>query len=123
MFSFFDEYTDNGIVLLPAQNEVNAGINRVAEFFKANKIKIFNTCRNLIDELEKYHWSEAKETSNGVLEPKVFKSYDHACDCLRYLVMSRYEPTVQRKAPIKDFSEEYFRLMEERLEAQDVGLL
>lgn len=120
MFSFFDEYTDHGMILIPAQNEVSAGINRVAEFFKAKKIKIFKTCVNLIDELSKYHWSDEKETSSGVLEPKVFKSYDHACDCLRYLVMSRFEKSLADKKPIKNYTEDYFTKMEEQYEEQNV---
>lgn len=91
MFSLFDEYAENGIHMMAAQNDVNAGINRVAEYFKAGKINIFRNCHNLIRELERYHWSDEKETSNGMLQPKPFKSNDHACDCLRYLVMSRFE--------------------------------
>lgn len=114
MFSLFDEYRDNGIYIIPAQNDVNAGINRVAEYFKAGKVKIFSTCKNLIDELKKYHWSEEKETSGGVLEPKPFKSYDHACDCLRYLVMSRVEGSKPEPKKIVRFSEADFERMEEQ---------
>lgn len=114
LFSLFDEYLDNGISLIPAQNEVNAGINRVAEFFKAGKIKIFSNCKNLIHELERYHWSEERETNQGVLEPKPYKSLDHLCDCLRYLVMSRFESSRPQEKAIKKFSEKYFERMEEQ---------
>lgn len=114
LFSLFDEYLDNGISLIPAQNEVNAGINRVAEFFKAGKIKIFSNCKNLIHELERYHWSEERETNQGVLEPKPYKSLDHLCDCLRYLVMSRFESSRPQEKAIKKFSEQYFERMEEQ---------
>lgn len=89
LYSLFNEYRDNGIVAYPAENDVDAGINRVGEMFKAGKIKIFNTCRNLIYELERYHWSEEKETRTGFLKPKPYKSEDHLCDCLRYIVMAR----------------------------------
>lgn len=117
LFSFFDEFNDNGIFPVNAQNEVNAGINRVAEYFKANRIKIFSNCKNLIQELERYHWAEERETMLGIAEPKPFKSFDHACDCLRYLVMSRSKTEAQKKPmtyeestqimiePFKDFVE------------------
>ena len=114
MFSLFDEYRDNGIDLIPAQNDVNAGINRVAEYFKRGKIKIFNTCRNLIHELERYHWSEERETTSGIISPKPYKSLDHACDCLRYLVMSRQEGSVQEAKKIVAGSEADFERMEEQ---------
>ena len=113
LFSFFDEYSDNGMYLLPAQNDL-AGINRVAEYFKSNRIKIFNHCKNLVYELERYHWSEERETNLGILEPKPYKSLDHLCDCLRYLVMAREEPSKLPKEPVKLFSVEHFERMEKQ---------
>lgn len=89
LYSLFDEFSDNGVYTICAENDVDAGINRVAEYFKAGKIRIFNTCRNLLAEIERYHWSEERETVSGVMKPKPYKAFDHAVDCLRYLVMSR----------------------------------
>lgn len=114
LFSLFDEYLDGGVSIIPAQNDVNPGINRVAEYFKANKIKIFKTCKNLIAEIEKYHWSEERETVLGVSEPKPYKSFDHACDCLRYLVMSRQTASRPEPKKITRFSEADFERMEEQ---------
>lgn len=114
-FSIFDEYADNGIQLIAAQNDVNAGINRVAEYFKAGKIRIFNRCKNLIYELERYHWSEEKETSSGIVTPKPYKSLDHACDCLRYLVMSR---TPGSDKPVVKVFKGYTDSILERMEEQ-----
>lgn len=119
-FSLFDEYADNGINLVPAQNDVTAGINRVAEYFKSGKIRIFKNCKNLIYELERYHWSESRETSQGVIDPKPYKSLDHLCDCLRYLVMSRFEASKQEPKPVKRFSVEDFERMErQQFQEQD----
>ncbi len=89
LYSLFDEFSENGVYPNAAENDVDAGVNRVAEVFKRKKIKIFNTCRNLIAELERYHWSEERETVTGVTKPKPYKVFDHAVDCLRYIVMSR----------------------------------
>lgn len=93
LYSLFDEYADNGIRPEPAENDVEMGINRVAEYLKQNKIKIFATCKNLIYEIERYHWSEERETVAGVMKPKPYKKEDHAVDCLRYLVASRFSKT------------------------------
>ncbi len=89
LYSIYDEYVDNGIVCLLGENDVNSGINRVAEHFKGNKIRIFKTCKNLIYELQRYHWSEERETVNGMSKPRPFKHLDHATDVLRYLIASR----------------------------------
>lgn len=119
MFSLFDEYAEHGMHMRAAQNDVTAGINRVAEYFKAGKIKIFSNCHNLIRELERYHWSEEKETSNGVLEPKPFKSMDHLCDCLRYLVMSRSEAKPLNQVKIVKNSAAWFLRAHELQEQQE----
>jgi PBSX family phage terminase large subunit len=101
LYSLYDEYGDNGIYPIVAENDVEAGINRVAEYFKQGKLKIFSTCKNLIFELERYHWADERETVFGMMKPKPFKSLDHACDCLRYLIMSRPQigKPEQRTAP------------------------
>lgn len=91
LYNFFDEFRDQNIHPHPAHNAVMAGINHTAQFLKTGKIKIFSGCKNLINELEKYHWSEERETTAGVMEPRPYKAFDHLCDCLRYLVMSRIE--------------------------------
>lgn len=107
LYSFFDEYGEGGIFPSPAQNDVNSGINRVAEYFKLGKIKIFSGCHNLIKELERYHWSEERETTLGISSPKPYKSLDHACDCLRYLVMSRFHGQ-EALVPMKENTETDF---------------
>ena len=101
LYSLFDEYGDNGIYARPGENDVDAGINRVAEYFKTNRIKIFSTCTNLIWELERYHYSESKETIHGDIKAKPFKKDDHLVDCLRYMVMARPQKSQKdgRKAP------------------------
>lgn len=89
MYSLYDEYRDYGIVAYPAEHDVNAGINRVGEQFKAKTIKIFSTCTKLIWELERYHWAESKESIKGEVLAKPYKKNDHAVDAMRYIVMHR----------------------------------
>lgn len=102
LFSLFDEFADNGVYPITAENDVFAGINRVAEYFKSGRIRIFSGCKNLIAELERYHWSEERETISGIIQPKPYKAYDHAVDALRYLVMSRASGVSEPKPRSKD---------------------
>ena len=107
LYSLYNEYADNGINATPGENDVEAGINRVAEYFKSGKIKIFKTCKNLVYEIERYHWSEERETVSGIMKPKPFKSMDHLCDCLRYLVMSRSQNAMKPQPKIAKGSVAY----------------
>lgn len=89
LYSLYDEYDEYGINPVDGENDVDAGINRVGEYFKQNKISIRNNCKNLMWEIDRYHWAEERETIAGVMRPRPFKDKDHLCDCLRYLAMSR----------------------------------
>lgn len=85
--------------LIPANNEVSTGIDRVKSYLKISernnkpRLYIFDTCTNLIDELVKYRWKELAPgqaaTANQKEEPT--KKDDHAADALRYAIMSRPE--------------------------------
>ncbi len=119
LYSIFDEYLEYGIYASPAENDVDAGINRVAEFFKKGKIKIFSTCKNLIYELERYHWSEERETRTGILKPMPFKSVDHAVDCLRYLVMSRPIKPIKDTSPKIEKGSVAYEMQKDELEAKN----
>lgn len=85
------EYLKNGVPVVLANNDILAGIHRVASKFKKHpdgtpKLVISERCEHLIDELTSYRW--AKNTSSGKNEPEKPHPYkDHAPDALRYLIM------------------------------------
>lgn len=93
------EHLPRDLALLPAKNDVEAGIDRVKTFFKVSektgrpRLFIFEGCKNLLDELAEYRWEEQTtaqiEKRNRKEAPRKYK--DHACDALRYAVMSRPE--------------------------------
>lgn len=113
-WSILEEYEDQGIFAVPANNEKLGGINRVREFlridlkrknpktgtFGAPKLYIFANCVNLIDELPQYQWKRMRGLSarNAPEVPRDFN--DHACDALRYIIMSRFPPP--RRNPLGD---------------------
>lgn len=101
--SDYDAYIDNLPSTFPmglANNEKTAGIDRVKTFLKLHpttnkpKLYIFNTCANLIDELSRYRYKELTPGQQGKTNEREepLKVDDHACDALRYLIMSRPEP-------------------------------
>lgn len=107
LYTLYDEYSDCGIMPWPAENDVDAGINRFGEYLKLAKIKVFKTLTNYRSELVIYHWSEERETVNGISKPKPYKSKDHLCDGGRYIVMSRPSESTKKEAVIKGSLEDW----------------
>lgn len=64
------------------KDSVEAGIQRVRELFKQNKLKIHEECNNLIWELETYRY-QPKQPEQNIKEVPI-KENDHAVDALRY---------------------------------------
>jgi len=85
--------------LVPAQNDVGPGIDRVKTMLKPNvrtgkpRVYIFDTCTNLLDEITEYQWDPVSTIQSGRANEKErpIKYHDHAVDAFRYLVMSRPE--------------------------------
>lgn len=104
-FSTYMENLGDKIPLLPANNEVGTGLDRVKSYMRVNpitkvpKLRIFSTCTNLIEEIGEYRWAELNASQEGTKnqkeEPRKYN--DHACDALRYLIMSRPDPAAKDK--------------------------
>jgi len=70
-------------------NDVNIGINLVSQNLLEKKIKIFETCMDLIVEVEQYQWEQGRSRLDIDPRPKPLKKDDHLCDALRYIIMAR----------------------------------
>jgi phage terminase large subunit len=64
-----------------AKKDVLPGIACVQMLLRENRLKIFNTCKNLIREMRSYRWS-------ATIKDKVDKQMDDAVDSCRYLLFS-----------------------------------
>lgn len=100
------EYVDHGVPILPANNEVRGGINRVAHYLTGvndrPKLYICKKCTNLTRELAKYRWSvwaSKKMISDRNKKEEPHKKDDHAADALRYLIASRPENDTGTEIP------------------------
>lgn len=67
------------------KDSVRNGINVVRELFKANRLFIHESAKNLIWELETYAYPEKRPDHNEEENP--IKENDHALDALRYALM------------------------------------
>ena len=68
--------------VLKGNNKVLDGIGAVASLFTAGRLKIHESCTELIGELPNYVWDKKKSEEKG--EDAPIKLDDHAVDALRY---------------------------------------
>jgi PBSX family phage terminase large subunit len=66
-----------------AKNDVNSGIQAVANMFADSILWVSEECSHLIEELGIYSW-DSKAQERG--EDKPLKENDHCCDALRYAI-------------------------------------
>jgi phage terminase large subunit-like protein len=78
--NLFKLYSDLGLDLNNANKAVEAGLYTVWSMLSFSKLKIFDSCTNLLSEMKTYRRDE---------KGAVVKSDDHLCDCLRYGVMTQ----------------------------------
>ena len=84
------ELEDKGIYTLPAQKAVAIGLQKVAKRLIIQgdgkpRLIVFDTCKNVIREIEKYAWAANK--SGMIKKEEPVKADDHAMDALRYMIM------------------------------------
>jgi PBSX family phage terminase large subunit len=65
----------------PADNNVDVGIQRITKLWKENRLKIFDTCEDLIRELEGYCYEKTPPSGKA---PKPGHDNSHSPDALRY---------------------------------------
>lgn len=82
------DLTANGIHCSGARNDIYLGVRRMSEAMHAEpgqrpKMRVLNTCANLIRELRNYQWAQTKDGASFQETPADGQS-DHACDAARY---------------------------------------
>lgn len=75
----FQNYSDLGLVLMKAENGVEAGLFDVWQRLSTGRLKVFSTLQNWLAEYRLYRRDE---------KGAVVKSNDHLMDATRYLVVS-----------------------------------
>jgi phage terminase large subunit-like protein len=75
----FEKYLNEGLKITLADNGVETGIYEVWQRLNSGRLKIFSTCKGLLEELRLYRRDD---------KGKIVKKNDHLCDTLRYLSVS-----------------------------------
>jgi hypothetical protein len=91
------EFADNGVVTIPGQNAVTAGINRVKERLDFRNVRgqhepkllIAAHCDELRSEFKRYRWVRESTRQENESKEAPVKKDDHLLDALRYVVMFR----------------------------------
>lgn len=92
--SFITALQYEGFFVKPANNDVLPGIMKISSLIGQNRLRIHESCKGLIAEMESYAWDE-KSVNSGVEKP--LKVRDHGPDALRYYVntcLSSFELSV-----------------------------
>lgn len=90
--AYIEAYRKNGIYIQETKNDVAPGIQAVAVLLHINeetgrpRLFISPKCKNLIRELESYHY---KENRDGTLKEGPEKKDDHCPDALRYAIFTK----------------------------------
>ena len=95
--SIHTEYVTRGIPIVLGNNDVKAGINRIARYLKDRgdgqpHWVITENCQNLVREMRRYRWktyANKRVANANNLQEEPHKKNDHACDSARYFFMSR----------------------------------
>lgn len=75
----FQNYCDLGLMLIPAENGVEAGLFDVWQRLSTGRLRVFKTCQNWLGEYRLYRRDE---------KGAVVKTNDHAMDATRYFIVS-----------------------------------
>lgn len=84
------EYLSKGVPVALGNNDLHAGLHKIASYLKKDKggkpkLVISEKCEHLIEELTQYRWAKSQPDKNEPEKPHPYK--DHTVDALRYLVM------------------------------------
>jgi hypothetical protein len=82
----FEVYSELGLILVPADNSVESGIQEVWMRLSTGRLKVFKSLSRWRTEFGRYHRKKV-ETVFGIKD-KIVKKDDHLMDASRYLVVS-----------------------------------
>lgn len=89
-----DEYARYGIHCVPARNDLQIGMDRVAKLLTPGEktgapgIFFFSTLTHTLEEIRNYRWQEIYGSRQNDPPEKPVKRSDHLMDCLRYIAMA-----------------------------------
>jgi hypothetical protein len=93
------ELSQYGIYCTPAENDVDAGIQRVYAWMASGRFRIARSkCPQSLKYYRAYRWAETKESTKGLSKPAPYKKDDDLPDALRYGLMTW--PELPTRSPL-----------------------
>lgn len=87
--TLYDHFLDRGIAFQPGHVNLDARILRTNTYFESGRVRIFNTCRTLKEELDDYKFPEKKLTKKrNVNEDKPVDKNNHCINPLEWICMA-----------------------------------
>lgn len=83
------ELTDRGVNVrdvIKGKDSIKNGISKVRELLRQGRLHVHVSCKDLIEEMENYHYPENRSGRNEYENP--VKDFDHSLDALRYVIMT-----------------------------------
>jgi PBSX family phage terminase large subunit len=120
-----EEFNRAKLSAIPADNDIRKGVDRVYELFRQDRLFIFDgAARNLVDELENYHYPEDPDINpnRDVKELVPVAQYNHAADALRYVVTALFHTGAHRKS-VKSHQESQTRVVDLDKPVRDIEKL
>ena len=94
----FQNYIDLGLDLVPAKNDVEAGIYTVYQMLSSGYLKVFNNLQNWIMEYRLYRRDE---------KGKIVKENDHLMDATKYLCATGLDCAIVQPRPMRHINRDY----------------
>lgn len=82
------EFNAHNILVAPAENDHQSGIQRVLSWLYTGQLKIAYTCPRTFDQMKEYRYAKNEMSDGQKLKEKVFKVADELPDCIRYALMT-----------------------------------
>lgn len=86
--SLFDHFLDYGINFQPGYISVDARVFRTNTYIESGRLKIFDTCRGLIEELENYKFPPKKLTTTNKSADKPMDKNNHGINPMEWICMA-----------------------------------
>ena len=87
--SVFDHYAEYGIYWTPSTKKLEDSIMKVFTYFELGKLKIFRSCKEVLEEIQQYRYPERsldKHVKNEDVFERPIAVNDHLMDAMRYVV-------------------------------------
>ena len=84
--SLYNHYNEYGIFFQPGDNRIEIGIQKVYSYLVSGNLKIFSSCKQLINEGINYRYKPQELDSQKNADEKPIDKDNHGLDSLRYII-------------------------------------